>query len=86
MINSHEVLKNKCLNNYLLLLFMEKDCFRAILESILNGHKINIKSFFQYPMAIGKLYVDSYSWLPMNMTVPKYLRDGIEIIKNSLLS
>lgn len=50
-----------------------------------SGHDVNVKKFKQYALETAKLFVDTYPWYPMLITVHKILIHGPQIIESDLL-
>lgn len=61
-----------------------KKC-NIILETLSNGHKINVKKFECFAEETAKLYVDLYGWYPMTSTMHKILTHGATIIEHAIL-
>lgn len=59
--------------------------FHVILQTMSSGHDVNVKKFKQYALETAKLFVDTYPWYPMSITVHKILIHGPQIIDSALL-
>lgn len=59
--------------------------FHVILQTISSGHDVNVEKFKQYALKTAELFVDTYPWYPMPITVHKILIHGPQIIESALL-
>ncbi|XP_024875226.1 uncharacterized protein LOC112456728 [Temnothorax curvispinosus] len=59
--------------------------FHVILQTMSSGHDVNVKKFEQYALETAKLFVNTYPWYPMPITVHKILIHGPQIIESALL-
>lgn len=61
------------------------DRFRIILQIITCGHKINSEKFKNYTWDTAKLFVETYPWYYMPVTVHKILIHGKDIMDAAIL-